>query len=172
MNNAKQMQELASIHLATMEWAAQVNLKTDPAMPAGFKGRKGDKWRVLFAIADSLGRGDVARKAATKFDVSEAHVNELLLIDIRKIFDARGTKMLPSVVLVDALLALENCEHDWSEFKGIRPLTQGSLAQVMKAFAIQPRSVWWPEGVPRSQQHSCKGYARADLEVMWRRYAP
>jgi hypothetical protein len=172
INNESQMRELELIHGEAVAWAAQVNLNTDPKMPAGFKGRKGDKWRVLFAIADSQDRGDIARKAATKFDVSEAHINELLIIDTRKIRDLMKTKGVPSADLVEQLLRLEDCEHDWSEFKGIRPLTPSSLAHVLRAFQINPRSLWWPEDLPRSQQHSCKGYAWADFEMAWRRYAP
>jgi hypothetical protein len=170
LNNTSQMQELASCHAEAIAWAAKVNLNTDPTMPAGFSGRNANKWRAPFAIADSLGRGDIARKAAAKFDHDTAHVNELLLRDKYKIFERKGTKGLPSFVLVEELLGLEDGEHDYNEFKGIHALTQGSLAQVMKAFGIKPVSIWWPEGAPRSQQSSCKGYLRADLEVMWRRY--
>jgi hypothetical protein len=164
------MQELELLCEEAMTWAAQVNLNTDPTMPAGFRGRQGDKWRVLFAVADSFGRGDIVREAATKFDVSMAHVNELMLIDMYKIYERQGTKGLPSFFIVDQLRALEDCEYDWNEFRGIRPLTQGMLAQVMRAFGIKPQSIWWPEGVRRSQQRSYKGYAYADLEVIWRRY--
>jgi hypothetical protein len=89
-----------------------------------------------------------------------------------KIYERLRAKGIPSHILVEKLRELEDCEHDWNEFKGIHPLTQGSLAHVMRAFfGIKPQSIWWPEGVPRSQQRSYKGYLRIDLEVIWRRYA-
>jgi hypothetical protein len=168
INNIDQMQFLESINEQIMTWADQMNLNTDPIMPAG---REGDKWRVLFSIADSFEIGNLAREAATKFDISQAHVNELLLVDMYKIYERLRAKGIPSHVLVEKLRELEDCEHDWNEFKGIYPLTQGSLAHVMRAFRIKPQSIWWPEGVPRSQQRSYKGYLRTDLEIIWRRYS-
>jgi hypothetical protein len=86
------------------------------------------------------------------------------------VFDREGTKVLPSFVLVDKLRRMEDAEYDWNEFKGIRPLKQSTLAQVMRSFQIKPQSVWWPEGVPRPQQKSHKGYVRDELEVLWKRY--
>jgi hypothetical protein len=125
IHNKNQMDELAGIKNEMMKWALSVNLNTAPEMPTGFEGRRADKWRVLFAIADSLGRGSIARKAAIKFGIEAVHVNELLLIDIRKVFDKLETKRIPSYVLVEELIGLEDPEYDWSEFKGTRPLTVG-----------------------------------------------
>lgn len=170
IHNKNQMDELAGIKNEMMKWALSVNLNTALEMPTGFEGRRADKWRVLFAIADSLGRGSIARKAAIKFGIEAVHVNELLLIDIRKVFDKLGTKRIPSYVLVEELIGLEDPEYDWSEFKGTRPLTVGPMSLILRAFQIHPKSVWWPENVHRSQQCSIKGYARKDFEVAWKRY--
>ena len=78
LNNLAQMQELAFIMEMATDWAEKVKLDTNPAMPK-FIGRQANKWRVLFAIADNLGRGDIAREAASKLSamakkIGRAHV--------------------------------------------------------------------------------------------------
>ena len=169
INNMEQMQDLAFINELASDWAENVKLNPDPVMPDGFKGRKGNKWRVLFAIADNLGRGDVARKAACSFADTETHVYELMLIDICKVFGMKKVKVITNTGLVNALLELEESEYDWSSYKG-RPLTVGLLAMALKNFGIQPKHIWLPEGRPRVLQKLHRTYAKADFEDMWKRY--
>jgi hypothetical protein len=121
INNIEQMAELAALKGKIEQWASQVNLNPTPAIPKGWDRRLANCWRVLFAIADSLNQGPSARKAASHFCEVEAHSNELLLIDIKKIFDALGTKEAPGAVIVQKLHELgDDAEADWSLITSIR----------------------------------------------------
>jgi hypothetical protein len=81
---------------AIRKWAARCNLNRDPEMPEGFRGRLADNWRVLFAIADDLGRGEEARAAAVVLSANRQYENPVttLLTDIRTIFDMFGVDRL------------------------------------------------------------------------------
>jgi hypothetical protein len=169
--NATLMQAFQQLKDGMTEWARVVNLNTDPEMPKGFDGRRGDIWRVLFSIADSLDRGDVAREAAMHYAPTRQHINECLLFDVEKVFDKLGAKGLWNEMIVDEMFNLDDPDYDWTLYKGIQPLTKGALSRILSGeFEIEPKTVWWPEGVPRSQQVSKKGYYRIDLEEMWKRY--
>jgi hypothetical protein len=169
LNNMEQMQNLAFINELATDWAQNVKLNTDPVMPKGLEGRKGNKWRVLLAIADSLDRGKVAREAINKFDSNDSHVAEFLLHDIRKIFDEKQLKHIVNEELVKELLRLEDFEYDWSNYKG-RPITIGLLAMALKPFEITPQRLWLPEGKPRIFQKLLRVYIKSSFENMWRRY--
>jgi hypothetical protein len=51
-----------------------------------------------------------------------------------------------------------------------RRLTQATLAPLLKAFHIRPRSIW-PTG-RTADSKSRKGYYRADFEAAWQAYCP
>ena len=98
----------------------QQPLDLDPAMPAGLRNRFADNWRPLIAIADSLGWGDGAREAMVIFghEYQDADAKILLLMDIRKVFDAKAVDRLPSKILLTALHEMD--DGDWREFRGVR----------------------------------------------------
>jgi hypothetical protein len=97
-----------------------------------------------------------------------------LLRHIREIFEAYRADRIYSAVLVGALLDLEDAP--WAEWRGVkddqqsRKLTQATLAPLLKAFHIRPRSIW-PVG-RTADSKSRKGYYRADFEAAWRAYCP
>jgi hypothetical protein len=64
--NPEQMQDFDNIHLIAYEWTRQCALAPDPPMPKELHNRRADNWRILFAIADTCGRGDLAREAALR----------------------------------------------------------------------------------------------------------
>jgi hypothetical protein len=132
------------------------------------KSKNSDNWRVLLAIADSFGRGEIAREAATKIigEYQSPDAKILLLHDIRTVFDDMKTRILPSKILLERLLTLEEGEHDWSENR----LTPIKLSHILNEFQIKPQNMWWPEQVHRSQQQNLRCYVRRDFETMWRRY--
>jgi uncharacterized protein DUF3631 len=70
-------------------WRDEIELDSDPKMPAALQNRFADNWRVLISIADSLGWGDKARAAMVTFarQYKDADVKILLLTDIRKLRD-------------------------------------------------------------------------------------
>jgi hypothetical protein len=158
------IEEASAIGVKVEEWAAQVKLNLDPNIP--LKGRAADNWRVLIAIANSLDRGDVARKAALKFAGERTFPNLKLslLYDVRAAFDEAETTALPGQRLVDRLLNIEGSQADWSEHQ----LTTTKMAQILSEFQIRNKLQRWPEtGVERRVQRC---YIRGDFEDMWNRY--
>lgn len=157
-----------------VRWAASVQLARDPAIPPQLRNRAADNWRVLLAIADSLGYGEAARAVA--IELSANHPNEdvvvRLLADIRTIFLARRADRLASAILVADLNALE--DSPWPEWRGLhghrlpRPLTQPELATLLRPFGIRPRTVWPTRRQPGDK--STRGYLRADFEAVWAAY--
>ena len=132
--------------------------------------RLADNWRPLFAIADVVG-GDwprLAREAMrglfTTTDEAET-AGVMLLADIRDIFVERGADRLTSAELVDALVSMEG--RPWAEWgKGEKPITQNTVARLLKAFGIKPGTIRLPE------EKTLKGYYRAKFEEDFRRYLP
>ena len=61
-----------------VRWAASVQLARDPAIPPQLRNRAADNWRVLLAIADSLGYGEAARAVA--IELSANHPNEDVVV--------------------------------------------------------------------------------------------
>ena len=153
---------------AASQRADQVQLDPDPDMPMNLGGRTADNWRVLIAIANLLNRGKIARDAAIKFlrEYKSPNIKISLLRDIRAIFDMTNARILPSKVLMDKLLTLEDSEYDWSE----QQLTQNKLSRMLNDFQIRPQNIWWPEHEHRSHQQNLRCYVRSDFESLWRRY--
>ncbi|WP_172899873.1 DUF3631 domain-containing protein [Bradyrhizobium erythrophlei] len=155
-------------------WRCDVELDSDPEMPAGIRNRLADNWRPLLSIADSLGWGERAREAMLIMarEYQDADVKILLLDDIRRVFDARAVDRLPSKVLLDALHALD--DSDWREFRGVRgdgsphKLRDSELATMLREFKIRPRSIWPLHRTAKTK--SAKGYRREQFEAVWRVY--
>jgi hypothetical protein len=123
---------------------------TEPQMPAGLYNRAADNWRPLMAIAtvaagDWLARGHRAALAGAVVDVDEASRLELLLGDIRDIFEARATEAatkdkdrISSAELIEKLV--EIVPRPWGEYgKSGKPLTQNKLARLLKPLGINPQ---------------------------------
>ena len=129
--------ELADLRRRLARWAADSEdaLRTAaPKMPAEFSNRRGDNWRVLFAIADLAGEewGDKARSAARRIEqaADTSTIGVQLLVDIRRMFNEQGCDCMLSAVLVDRLK--EDEEQPWAAWgKGDKGLTQNSLATLL-----------------------------------------
>jgi hypothetical protein len=157
-------------HICFWAQSARGKLSTDPEMPNRFHGRAADRWRALLAIADALGHGDEARKAAEAFaaEHQDEDVKVLLLGDIRVAFGADAQLSGPE--LLARLLAMES-DAGWQEFRGEhgeqapKPLTQPALTKMIAAFGIRKRTVW-----PKPRTKSCRGYYRYQFEEAWASY--
>ena len=158
-------------------WArSKPKLNLNPDLPKEMKNRVADNWRPLIAIADSLGPAwaQAAREAAITF--AHAYHDEdagvVLLSDIRDIFNRTAADRMASVVLIKALLEIE--ESGWSEYRGVRDdqtprkLSQGEMARLLQPFGIRPRPIWPP--AKRHKGSSRRGYYRAQFESAWARY--
>lgn len=137
-----------------------------PTMP-GIYNRAADNWKPLVRIATVAG-GDwpeLAKKAyqaATSGDERQT-MRVALLEDIREIFANRGTEILRSAEICDALASLE--ERPWPEFNRGKPITPNGLARLLRPFAIVSGNHRGPAGVT-------KGYNLAHFSDAFTRYLP
>ena len=85
-------------------------LDTDPEMPKDFYGRKADRWRVIFSIADALGCGKKAREAAEIIsgDYPDEDIRVILLDDIRRVFGMLADDRVTRELLLRSLLELDD----------------------------------------------------------------
>lgn len=168
--------ELSTAYCATLAWARDVQLNTDPEMPDTLTNRQRDNWRPLLSCASAFGPEWVqhARDAAAWFAKRQPDEDAKvrLLRDIRSVFNACHADRISSKALAAELAALD--DRPWSEWRGIendqqpRALTQGALAGLLHPFRIYPRSVW---SLPHTKDaRSAKGYLRAWFETVWDSY--
>jgi hypothetical protein len=161
---------------AIRDWAAKVKLTPDPEMPPSLRNRAADNWRPLLSIADSFGYGEAARAAATALSTDRLYedVGVQLLADVRTIFQARGIDRIASAAVVEQLIGLD--EGQWSEWRGPnddrppRKLTQPQLAQLLRPFGINSRTIWPLRR--RLGDKSSRGYVRSQFEQAWAAYCP
>jgi hypothetical protein len=153
------------------KWASTCKLNPEPDMPASLRNRAADNCRVLFAIADDLGYGEIARDAAMTLFANrlDEDISVVALTDIRSIFDARGSDRIASKVLIGALLALD--DGLWTDWRGPnddrppRKFNQHDLSRLLRPFDIRPRTVRFSDGTSR-------GYMRTWFESAWASYCP
>lgn len=134
-------------------------------LPEGVEDRAAEVWSPLFAVATVAG-GEWPRLAAEALEAlsggrSEADARELLLADLRELFE--GEEAIPSAALVEALAAME--DRPWPEWRHGKPITTRQLAAMLRGFDVRPRDVWTAEGAR-------KGYRARDLADAWGRYLP
>ena len=163
--------ELGDLRRRLCRWAkdhADALRGADVAMPEAFYNRRGNNWRLLFAIADLCSGaedwGERARAAAIKlegaFDTNTIGV--VLLIHIRRIFDEDQRDYILSGRLVERLK--EDPEAPWTEWSRGKGLSQKGLADLLGRFHIFPADIR-----PHEQG---RGYRRAQFEEAWQRYLP
>ncbi len=152
-------------------WAedyADVVAALDPTMPPGMINGSADNWRPLIAIANAVGGEwpERARRAAlaAKVGDEEGSQIELLLGDIRDIFDALGGDRIGSETLTEKLTEIEG--RPWAEFGHTgRPITQNKLARLLKrpGIGVAPDNI-------RSGDHVVRGYMRLWFDEAFSRF--
>jgi len=138
----------------------------DPDLPTAIDGREADNWEPLIAIADEAGGEwpERVRCAAMGLRGSEpaGELGELLLADLRDMFELKGCDRMASADIVAELLKLE--DRPWAEFgKSQRSITPVQLAKHLRPFEIKPGNVRIGSSTP-------KGYLRSQFEDGWTRY--
>lgn len=138
----------------------------DPVLPPDMYNRQADNWRPLFAIAENVGgtwpeRLKNAFILLTNNEDREDTAGVMLLKDIKNIFDDKDVDKLFSRDLVEELVALE--DRPWCDWKYGKPLTQKSLAWLLKPFRISSHTI-------RSSSCILKGYNREEFEDAFNRY--
>ena len=169
--DAETVKDLDTVYLHVRHWCASVQLN-EPAMPDELRGRKADNWRPLIAIADAISPawGERARAAALKF-AAAADLDEesaiVLLQHLLVIFDGYGAGVLPSQVLVKALVDHDEAWEAWRGARGEerpRKFTQGDLAFLLRPFRIRSHKIF----ITRDPPKQARAYRRVDLEAAWR----
>ena len=137
-----------------------------PELPSTIQDRDADVWEALIAVADLAG-GDwpkLAREAAVALVAaskeSDPSLGIRLLADTQTTF--AGEEMLPSKVLLDRLLEME--ESPWADVRG-KPLDQRGLAHRLRQYSIKSKTIRVGDNTP-------KGYVRSDFLDAWARYVP
>jgi hypothetical protein len=141
-------------------------LNASPTLPHGFANRVAANWSLPLAIADAAGGEwpEKARAAAAfvaKIKATlDASIGIQLLGDIRIAFGSEHDCLF-SKRLIDQLIA--DTEKPWGEYNRGKPMTQKQLANRLRVYGIASETVW-------IGRESAKGYKRAALEDVWKRY--
>jgi hypothetical protein len=145
----------------------------EPAMPEALNDRASDAWELCIAIADRIGEeaGERARRAALKISVDGiaiSSIGEQSLSDIRDIFEAM--RPIPTqeqkISSSDLVLRLRELIHrPWPDLGNGTPLTQATLARLLKPFHITPGQVW-------IKGANIRGYVRTAFNDAFERYLP
>jgi len=139
-----------------------------PELPESLNDRAQDNWEPLLAIADIAGGHwpNTARNTALKISGKEQDSVSLsveLLQDIKEIFKQRYEQRIKTVDLIDML-----CEDDmrpWLTYNRGKPITPRQIANILKEYKIEPKSVRIGAGVG-------KGYDREQFDDAFNRYIP
>lgn len=135
----------------------------EPQMPPGFTSRRADKWEPILAIAEDAGQEwtqhvHAVAQAIEAIDKEEPSIQELLIIDIKRIFDITGLDAMGSAGLVGFLKQM--AERPWSEWGSNG---QRRLAELLRMeHGIHVKNVRTPL--------QTKGYERAQFKELFKRY--
>lgn len=150
------------------DYATEIHY-ADPVMPVELGDRAADNWRHLLAIADLAG-GDWAsraRVAAVALSASgedhQENISELLLNDIKDLFEKRQADRMSSEDIVLALADMY--DRPWPEFVHNKPMTKAKLARLLRPFGISTMTF-------RTGRDLRKGYSAQSFHDAFSRYAP
>jgi Protein of unknown function (DUF3631) len=138
----------------------------DPEMPPGLFNRTADNWRPLFQIADQAGGPWPARARAAAMaaapDVDEVSRIELLLGDIRDIFNEKEVDRIAGAALIEDLCKI--MPRPWAEYgKAGKPITPNKLARLLKPLKVAPQLM-------RTGSDVARGYFRHQFDEAFTRY--
>ena len=140
--------------------------------PPNLRGRKGDNWKPLLAIAQVAGGHWPETARATAAALTGATASDLeptittrLLGDIRMIFDEKGVEAVTPADLVASLNALPDAP--WIEFRYGKPATTRTIAFKLKDYKIASTEPTRAFGGDKDRY-----YVRRDFEDAWTRYLP
>lgn len=161
--------EFNGIKQLLSEWAnshIELLMKHEPQLLDRLSDRQKDCWEPLLSIAELLGDeiAQEARNAATeicKINSDEPHINELMLLDIRRVFVEQKIDRLPTIDLINALC--EDDEAAWRYLNKGGKITPRQLAQILKQFNISSKQI-------RFGEQTKKGYDTADFQECFSKY--
>lgn len=141
----------------------------DPECPEALDDRAQDNWRPLLAVAQILGPRwcEVATEAALSLSESASETDNTAMIqlleDLRTLFQRHQEDFLPSELVVNELISLE--DRPWPEWKKGQPLTKVQLSRLLSRFTVTPTQ-------QRHHDKKQRGYRLSDLQDCFARYLP
>lgn len=145
--------------------SAKLLKAVSPEIPDTGNDRAQDNWSPLLAIAELAGGNWPERARAAMLNLEKASdtesIKQILLKDIRTIFGVQDR--ISSKELVQGLVAIE--DHPWSDWKKGKQLSQNGLANLLRPYAIQSKTIRIGESTP-------KGYMREQFADVFERYLP
>lgn len=140
----KEEQEL--IRKKLVKWGKDnfKQLKSNQIEPPEIQNdRAMDNWLPLFTIAGAIG-DDWPNKVESSYILLNSMKEEettsiMLLQDLQSIFVSKNWIKVFSIDLVNELVKLE--ERPWCEWKKGKPMTQNSLAKMLKTFNIHSKDI-------------------------------
>jgi hypothetical protein len=139
-----------------------------PDIPPSLNDRAADIWEPLLALADLAGSHwpELARQAAIGLSASAQDHNPIgaLLLDIFVLFSIAEVDRIFTRTLLDDLNK-RFTDRPWMDMTNGKPVTEMWLAQKLRPYGIQPRTL-------RQGEVRAKGYFKADFTEAFRRYIP
>lgn len=135
-----------------------------PDLPNEIQDRNADVWEPIIAVADAIGGKwpVLARQAGIALVAegkdADTSMGVRLLIDTQTVFE--NADQLWSKTILARLIDLP--ESPWADIYG-RPLDERGLAKRLRGYGIKPKTI-------RIGAETARGYSRADLVDVWRRY--
>lgn len=152
-----------------IRWAADniQRLKCHIEIPNYGNDRAQDNWEPIIRIGRLAG-GDWEPRLLSAYKLSAAFESDedagiMLLRDIQTILASHYDPNIFSSELVERLIAIE--DSPWVEWKKGKPLTQNSLARLLKPFKIAA-------GTVRIGTQTAKGYKSKQFRNTFSRYIP
>ncbi|PQV52178.1 DUF3631 domain-containing protein [Paraburkholderia sp. BL21I4N1] len=161
--------EFAQLKSMIVRWANDARPLLMQARPARLNvsnSRTADNWVPLLTVA-SLGDEALLNRAIAAGERMAVSVRnrlndgELLLRDVKPIFDATGRKWLWTHELLDILCSDE--DKQWRYYCNGKPLSSRALGEMLAPFGIVSKDIRYGESVK-------KGYERAAFEDAFARY--
>jgi putative DNA primase/helicase len=161
--------EIVALRAQIARWADDNRSRIADARPAPANldnDRHEDNWEPLFAIAECLGGGWLAKAYQAAHALSKSHDEikcggEELLRDIQKAFNSACTSKLATSRLIEILCA--DREGPWSSFANTKPITPRDVSNLLADFDIVSKNLRFGEGV-------LKGYELTQFEDAFARY--
>jgi len=140
-------------------------IKYIPTMPSHNNDREIDNWTPLFSIAGICGQQQDVLDSMVSISPKDEDdsIGQMILGDIKEIFDTRGVEKIFSQDMVDDLINLD--DRPWSEWNRGKSITKVSLARLLKPYKIKTKSI-------RFGTETGKGYTLKRFEDAFSRYLP
>lgn len=136
-----------------------------PDIPNVGNDRATDNWIPLISIAELAGGEwpELARRAIKALEMTDDKdtIRQMLLSDIKAVFENKDIDRISSKILVEELVEIE--DHPWGDWRRGKPITQNSLSYLLKPFSISSIKI-------RFEDKTARGYMLNQFKDAFERY--